>query len=245
MDDREVVGPRTRHGWKTGLLLALCGMFASGPVVAQWAVVDVPHTVKTALGWVAQYQQMIETYQRQVEQLQTLDKQYKQALVTGEAYSGNAGYREHFEERDQDADLEKRCGASPAKHPMGAEQHAYCTAMVRIENRRFNAVVAMLKDVSERDEELRAAYAERAGIGEAEEGKLASNTNRILSIQGQLQNDVQNSEQLLAAYDTTLRTLRENHVRVANEALKGSAGGAVVQGLALKLALRAARERDR
>lgn len=253
MDDREVSGAWTRHGgrhgrrhgWTMGLVLALCGLFASAPAAAQWAVVDVPHTIKTAMGWVAQYQQMIETYQRQVEQLQTLDKQYEQALVTGEAYSGNAGYREHFQERGQDDDLVQRCGAVPARHPTGAEQHAYCTAMVRIENRRFNAVVAMLKDVSDRDGELREAYAERSGIGEAEEGKLASNSNRILSIQGQLQNDVQNSEQLLAAYDTTLRTLRENHIRVANEALKGSAGTTVVQGLALKIALHAARERDR
>lgn len=245
MDDREVAGPRRRHGGKAGVVLALCGLFASAPAAAQWAVVDIPHTLKTALGWVAQYQQMIESYQRQVEQLQTLDKQYEQALVTGEGYSGNAGYREHFQERDQDADLAQRCGTAPARHPTGAEQYAYCTAMVRIENRRFNAVVAMLKDVGERDEELREAYAERAGIGEAEEGKLASNTNRILSIQGQLQNDVQNSEQLLAAYDTTLRTLRDNHVRVANEALKGSPGTVVAQGLALKVALRAARERER
>src|SRR5690606_39822002 len=126
MEDREVRRPRRPWPSGAGLVLVLCGACVAGPAAAQWAVVDVPHTVKTALGWVAQYQQMIETYQRQVEQLQTLDKQYKQALVTGEAYSGNAGYREHFEERDQDADLEKRCGASPAKHPMGAEQHAYC-----------------------------------------------------------------------------------------------------------------------
>jgi len=245
MDDREVIGARRKRRWGQGLVLALCAAFASAPAAAQWAVVDVPHTVKTALGWVAQYQQMIESYQRQVEQLQTLDKQYEQALVRGEAYSGSAGYREHFQERDEDAGLVERCGAAPARHPTGAEQHAYCTAMVRIGNRRFNAVVAMLRDVGERDDELRAAYAERAAIGEAEEGRLASNTNRILSIQGQLQNDVQNSEQLLAAYDTTLRTLQENHVRVANEALGSSTGGVVAQGLALKLALQAARERER
>jgi hypothetical protein len=244
MDDREVVGPRRRQG-RLAIALALCGALAAEPAAAQWAVVDVPHTVKTALGWVAQYQQMIESYQRQVEQLQTLNKQYEQALVTGAAYSGSAGVRENFEKRDQDADLASRCGTGPARHSKGVEQYTYCTSIVRTENRRFNALVDMLDVVNDRDEELRAAYAERAGIGPEEEGKLASNTNRILAIQGQLQNDVQSGERLVAAYDTALRALREHHVRLANEALQGGSGDALVQGVALKLALRAARERDR
>jgi|SRR5690554_1214672 len=245
MDDREVRRPRRPWPSGAGLVLVLCGACVAGPAAAQWAVVDVPHTVKTALGWVAQYQQMIESYQRQVEQLQTLNKQYEQALVTGTAYSGTAGHRESFEKRDADADLVERCGATPARHSKGQEQFTYCISIVRTENRRFNAIVDMLEVVNERDGELREAYAEREAIGEDEEGKLASNTNRILSIQGQLQNDVQSGERLMAAYDTALRALRENHVRLANEALQGEPGAALVQGVALKLALQAARERER
>ena len=246
MDDREVAGARRPRKWMAGLVLGLCGAAAAGPAFGQWAVVDVPHTVKTALGWVAQYQQMIETYQRQVEQLQTLDRQFEQALVTGEGYSGTSGHRESFQKVADDAGLAERCGQPSARRPKGAELHAYCTSIVRTENRRFNALVAMLDDVNARDDELRAAYAERAGIRAEEEGKLASNTNRILSIQGQLQNDVQSGERLMTAYDTALRALRENHVRVANDALGGtSVGNSVIQGAMLKLALRAARERDR
>ena len=246
MDDRDVVAPRSRwRRWMTGIVLAFCCGLAVAPASAQWAVVDLPHTVKTAIGWMAQYQQMIEDYQRQVEQLRTLDKQYEQALVTGQAYSGSRGYRERFHPRGDDEGLAERCGTRPARHRKGGEQRAYCISIVRTENRRFNAVVAMLEDVDARDQELRDAYAERASIGREEEGKLASNSNRILSIQGQLQNDVENAERLLAAYDAALRSLRENHVRLANEALQGTPGQAVAQGVALKLALRAARERDR
>lgn len=245
MDDRKVAGPRMRRKWMAGLALGLCGGLAAAPAAAQWAVVDVPHTVKTALGWVAQYQQMIEDYKRQFEQLQTLNKQYEQALVTGQAYSGSKGYRERFKPREDDEGLVERCGTEPARHRTGEEQHGYCISIVRTENRRFNALVAMLEDVDARDEELREAYAERASIGAEEEGKLASNSNRILSIQSQLQNDVESGERLLAAYDTALRLLRENHVRLANEALNGTPGQAVAQGVALKVALRAARERDR
>lgn len=245
MDDREVGPPRRRRIGKVVLAVGLGLGAASAPAAAQWAVVDIPHTVKTALGWVAQYQQMIETYERQVEQLQTLDKQFEQALVTGDAYAGTAGYREAFQERDAEEGIAEQCGLAPSRHPRGAEQHAYCQAIVRMENRRFNAVVAMLGDVAERDGELRDAYSERAGIRPEEEGKLASNTNRILSIQGQLQNDVEGGQRLMAAYDTALRGLRDNHVRLANEALGDSEGSVLAQGVALKLALRAARERDR
>lgn len=245
MDDREVAGPRMRRRWVRGGALLLAGLLSTGPAAAQWAVVDVPHTVKTALGWVAQYQQTVDDLQKQAEQLRTLDKQYEQALVTGDAYSGTTGHRENFQARDDDAGLVERCGANPARHSKGSEQRAYCISIVRTENRRFNALVAMLEDVAERDGELRAAYAERDGIRPEEEGKLASNTNRILSIQGQLQNDVQSGERLMSAYDTALRALRENHVRVANEALSDSGPGTVVAGLALTVALRAARERDR
>ena len=245
MDDRDVVGPPKRRKGMAGWLLAACIVCPAGPASAQWAVVDLPHTVKTALGWVAQYQQMIEDYKGQIEQLQTLNKQYEQALVTGQGYSGSAGLRESFGERALDEGLVERCGTAPARHPKGTEQHAYCSAIVRTENRRFNAVVAMLEDVEARDAELREAYEERAGIQAEEEGKLASNTNRILSIQGQLQNDMQNAESLMNAYDTSLRALRENHVRVANEALTGSAGSQVAQGVALKAALQAARGRER
>ncbi|MEN1941066.1 hypothetical protein WCE41_08100 [Luteimonas sp. MJ246] len=245
MDDREVEGPRMRRTRFAGWALSLLGTFAAGPAAAQWAVVDVPHTVKTALGWVAQYQQTVDDLQKQAEQLRTLDKQYEQALVTGNAYSGTSGHRENFQARDDDAGLAERCGSRPAGHRKGTEQYAYCRSIVRTENRRFNALVAMLEDVGERDDELRAAYAEREGIRPEEEGKLASNTNRILSIQGQLQNDVQSGERLMSAYDTALRVLRENHVRVANEALSETGPGAVVAGLALKVALQGARARDR
>ena len=147
---------------------------------------------------------------------------------------------------DVDAGLDERCAPASPRQPKGEELHAYCVSIVRTENRRFNALVAMLADVDKRDGELRAAYAERGAIRPEEEGKLASNTNRILSIQGQLQNDVQSGERLMSAYDSALRALREGHVRMANEALADAPGGGeIVQGAVLRLALRAARERDR
>jgi hypothetical protein len=248
MDDKEVGGREKggvtgRRRRAVGILIA--GLLFAGPANAQFAVVDMPHTIKTILGWIAQYQQMWQDYQSQIDQLSTLDKQYQQALVSGVAYEGSPGHREQFSQRGLDDGLADRCGATPRNNPAGADQHMYCSAIVTTENRRFNAMVAMLEDVEERDRELRAAYAERAGIGADEQGKLASNTNRILAIQGQLQNDVQNAETLLGAYDATLVSLQADQVRAANKTLGGSGGDQLMQGVALKLALRAARTRER
>ena len=221
-------------------------LLGSGNAFAQAAVVDLPHTIKTALGWVAQYEQMIEQYKGEIEQLQTLNKQYEQAFVRGEVYRGDPGHRERFLPRDPDAGVGERCTMKADSGPAAEQQLANCGAIVRMENRRFNAMVAMLEDVGQRDEELREAYAERAGIGEDEQGKLESNTNRILSIQSQLQNDVQNAGALMDAYDAALRSLHEDQVRAANAALKPPHPAAgVVQGAALRVALRAARSRER
>ena len=248
MDDREVDGRGRGAGSKRGRAAAglmLAALLAAAPASAQVAVFDVPHTIKTILGWIAQYQQMWQDYQSQIDQLSTLDKQYQQALVAGAAYEGSPGHREQFTERGLGEGLVDRCGSEPRNNPTGAEQHMYCSAIVNTENRRFNAMVAMLEDVEARDAELRETYAERAGIGADEQGKLASNTNRILAIQGQLQNDVQNAETLLGAYDATLRTLQADQVRAANKSFRSSGTDQLIQGVALKLALRGARLRER
>lgn len=244
-DSRKAGHDAGRKPRAIGIILAVWTALATAPAEAQWAVADVPHTLKTVLGWTAQYRQMLDSYERQADQLRSLDRRYEQALVTGAGYEGAPGYRERFQERALEVGVVERCGPVAPAHPRGAEQHGYCADIVRTENRRFNAVVAMLGDVEARDAELRAAYAERADIRPEEEGRLASNSNRILSIQAQLQNEVRNGEALLIAYDAALGALREQHVRAADDALSGSAGPTLVQGLALKAALQVARGRER
>lgn len=219
----------------------------SGQACAQAAVIDIPHTLKTSLGWVAQYQQMINDYEKQIEQYKTQLKQYQQMQVNGDVYDGGPGYRERFNVRNINNGVDKRCGLQPNNNPVGPEQYDYCVAIVRTENRRFNAMANMLQDVSKRDKELQAAVTERKGIGEDEQGKLESNTNRVAALQSQLQNDVQNAQTLMNAYDAALRTLKDDQIQVGNRALKGKSSllGNATQGLALKLALHAARARDR
>ena len=62
-----------------------------------------------------------------------------------------------------------------------------------------------------------------------------------------MQNDVQNAKTLMETYDTLLSGLREDQIRSANAALGRKAGlfDQAAQGVALRVALRAARRTER
>lgn len=242
-----------QHTFVAGGLLLACALL-SGNACAQAAVFDLGHTTETILGWGGQYTQKAleytrqgQQYVRQGQQYATQIKQLEQMYVKGGIFEGKPGYREKLQVRPINHGVSERCGDKPASNPVGTEQLHKCIAIVQAENRRYNATVKMLEDVEKRDKELQAAIAERKSIGQDEKGKLESNTNRILAIQTQQQNDVQNASNLLSAYDATLRSLREDQVQTANLALSGrnSLVGGAVQGAALRLALKDARQRDR
>lgn len=237
-----------------GFLLLACALM-SGNASAQVSIVTDPgHTMETIIGWSGQYTQKEQEYARQgqqlaqqVQQYETQVKQFEQMYVKGGVFQGKPGYREKLEVRPINQGVSERCGDAPASNPVGTEQLHKCIAIVQTENRRYNATVKMLEDVEKRDEELKAALAEREDIKQDEKGKLESNTNRILAMQTQQQNDVQNASNLLSAYDATLRSLREDQIQTANLALKGNDSllGGAIQGAALHAALEAARQRDR
>ena len=247
--------PRAKIKTLALTILALSCPLATKGLNAQAVVTDPVHTQLTLTGWIKelvaqgqQYSQQVKQYQKQIQQYQQQIKQYEQQYVKGEAFQGKPGYREKFVEREINAGVVDRCGLGPAKNPVGPEQYKYCVNIVQTENRRFNAMVKVLQEVEKTDDELAAAYKERAdSISQTDAGALQSNTNRILSIQSKMQNDVQSAKTVLETYDTLLRGLKEDQVRTANSALnkKNTLLDTTVQGAALRLALRAARSRER
>lgn len=252
----KVTTRRRRHHFKlfTAFLLGLGCTLAAARVPAQAVVTDPGHTSLTYAGWIKelvaqgqQYGKQIQQYQKQLQQYQQQIKQYEQQYVKGDAFQGKPGFREKFTERGLDYGRVDKCGQNPSNNPVGAEQYKYCVAIVQTENRRFNAMINVLRDVEKRDEELQATYKERAGINLADAGQLQSNSNRILAIQGQMQNDVQNAKTVMETYDALLRGLKEDQIRTANSALskKDRLIGLAVQGAALRVALRGARARRR
>lgn len=234
-------------------VLATNGAGASGI-----PVVDGVHLGLTGQGWIAQYGQMYAEYAKQLEQLttqinqlQTQVKQYQQMYVKGTAYKPALAYRENIEQRFPAREIgegvKEWCGSKPRNNPVGPQQYDYCVATIQTQNRRYNAMRQLLKDVAENDKQLEAARVERENIGETDQGALQANTNKVASIESKMQNDIQNAKYTMDAYDAVLATLQADMVRSAQTALnnKNELLGTAVQGGALKLALRAARSRDR
>lgn len=247
-------------GWAAPLALAMAwGLGASCANAGGMPVIDGIHSGMTMQGWMAQYGQMyaeygkqLEQYARQVEQLQTQVAQYQQMYVKGTTYKPAPSYRENIEERFPARALgdgvAESCGSSPKNNPVGQQQYNYCVAIIQTQNRRYNAMRQLLQDVAENDQALEEARSEREhGIDPKDQGALQANTNKIMSIQSKMQNDIQNAKYMMDAYDAALATLNTDMVRAANTALKNQNNllGPAVQGAALKLALQAARQRDR
>jgi DNA repair exonuclease SbcCD ATPase subunit len=200
---------------------------------------------------VTQYAKQVEQYKQQVEQYQTQLKQYQQMYVKGTAYKATPGFRENIEsqfpERPIDQAVDESCGTAPKENPVGTTQGAYCVATIKPQNRRYNAMRSLLKDVAKNDADLAVASSEREKIQPEDQGALQANTNKIAAINSKMQNDVQNARYTMDAYNSALATLNDDMVRSANAALKNQNGllGTVVQGATLHQALRAARRRDR
>jgi hypothetical protein len=178
-------------------------------------------------------------------------EQYKQMFIKGTAYKPEPSYRvdidERFPERGVNDSVTEFCGSKPRRNPVGIEQFANCIAKVQTQNRRYNAMRELLKEVEANDKALEEARLERAGIDPEAQGALQANSNKMMSIQSKMQNDVQNGKYTIDAYNAMLVALNDETARLARVALDNENGllGTVVQGAALKMALKAARTRDR
>lgn len=200
---------------------------------------------------VTQYAKQVDQYKKQIEQYQTQLKQYQQMYIKGSIYKAAPGFRANvqaqFPARGLNDGLEALCGNGKRKNPVAVEQYNNCVASVQTRNRRYNVVRTLLQDVAQNDADLAAASAERAALSAEDQGALQANTNKIAAINAKLQNDLQNARYTIDAYNAVLANINDDTVARAKIAL-GNADkltGEVVQGLALKAGLRAARSRDR
>lgn len=201
-----------------------------------------------------QYAKQLQQLQQQIQQYEQQVRQYQQMGLGSLKFQGNKGFRvniaQQFPERDINEGLTEGCGTGAKNNPVGQQQYNYCVAIVQTQNRRYNAMVKMLKDVEMRDKQLEQAYTDRGTLsGDTDQGKLQTNTNYIEQVQAQMQNDLQNGQYTIDAYTALLTSLNENMVRAANTALKNKNKPSIldtaIQGAALKVALQGARIRER
>lgn len=251
------IKPRTGTMFSSLALLALAGVGALTPKSAHAIVPCTPPLcsseytqVMNNLQLANQYRQQIQQYQQQIEQYRTQLEQYKQMFIQGTAYKPDPSYREdldaRFPARGVNEGVTEICGSAPKNNPVGPQQFSNCIAKVQTQNRRYNAMRELLKDVAANDKALEEARVERSKIDPQAQGALQANSNKMMSIQSKMQNDVQNGKYTIDAYNQMLEAMNDETARLARQALdRENLGRTIVQGAALKLALRAARSRDR
>ncbi|ALN91773.1 MULTISPECIES: hypothetical protein [Lysobacter] len=206
---------------------------------------------------VASTKKLKDQYDSLMDQLNTLQKQYDQLNPGNFNLGAITGFRDNngeFRERATDYGIEV---CEEGKSSVKTQQLAICKKSVEIRNLRFNAMVKMLKDVKTRDDEIKRLLDKRKTLtAAADKGQLDANTNDVVRLQAQMENDIQNGKYTLDTYTAILNTLNDDMVATAQRALLNKPVpkkegftlppilGKVVQGAALKFALSQAGKRD-
>jgi len=209
-------------------------------------VVDALHIVQTTYGHYAKYVQDAIQYGKEIEEWKRTYDHYRQQLIQGNLYQGQAGQMPGFTKRDSDQGVTESCPMPSLTDTLATQQFELCQQIVRAQNAQYNEIVKILETANKRDQELQQIYADRQSVG-TDQGRLAANDNQLSSFQARVQMDVQYAELVVDTYDSYLARLKEDQVRLAREVLTGKAGvvGDIVRGAALSGALKAAKKRDR
>jgi len=218
-------------------------------------VVDGAHIGVNKFAWVAQYQQMYQELQRQMEQYRTQIRELEQKYVNGPSFSGGLGYRETLSERGLNDYVVERCGSGnglrtgPAQLKDIAErQFKNCVAIIQTENTRYNVMVRILKNLDVRDRQMEELKKQAAAVPADQPGSLERVKANIAQLEAYVGLDIQNANTLLSAYDASLKALNTEQVWLGQAAFNGKGRGLlqeVVQYGALKGALQVARSRER
>ncbi|TQM17376.1 type IV secretion system VirB5/TraC/TraE/TrbJ family protein [Pseudoxanthomonas sp. 3HH-4] len=233
-----------------GFLLPMTDCKASGV-----PVVDGAHIGINKFAWVAQYRQMYQELQRQMEQYRTQIRELEQKYVNGPSFNGGLGYRETLSERSLNDYVAERCGSGsglrtgPAQIKDIAErQFRNCVAIIQTENTRYNVMVRILKNLDVRDRQMEELKRQAAGVPADQPGALERVKANIAQLEAYVALDIQNANTLLNAYDASLKALNTEQVWLGQAAFNGKGRGLldeVVQYGALKGALQVARSRER
>lgn len=233
----------------------LSGFLTAGAANAQWVVTDPGHTIANKMAWVAQYQQMYQELQRQMEQYKTQIRELEQKYVTGPSFNGGFGYRETLAERGLNDFVVERCGkggglsTGPNQIKAIAEkQYRNCVAIVQTENTRYNVMVRILKNLDVRDKQMEELKRQASSVPQDQPGALERVNNNIAQLEAYVALDIENAKTLLEAYDASLKALNTEQVWLGQAAFSSkdrSLLDTAIQYGALKGALEVARRRDR
>jgi hypothetical protein len=238
--------------------LVLGCIFVAGSAQAVLPVIDPGHISTTYTSWLGQWSkeaaQWAKEGQRWMQQYQHMQQQLIQLqgfMSTSMPMTGD------FKERDEIYGMEQ-CGgdgstidwseviAPDMNGDITDQQLKICQKTVLAKNKQYNETVRMLKKLRERGAEFKQIETRRGAVG-SNQGKLEANDNDVSRFNTRMQMDLDYWQATMKAYDSYIVSMNQDQERLANQALKGPSRvfGTVMQGVALKAALKGARSRDR
>ncbi|WP_147651381.1 hypothetical protein [Vulcaniibacterium gelatinicum] len=256
-----------RHG---GGLLALAllaivlglGAFPTTGRAGAMAVVEIgPNFLQSLLNQINTYTQRYQDaaeYALQAQRWYQTYQHMRQQLIRLQGIVTSLQSKELvLEERDESHGVEA-CGG--AGSPFGAilgwlqidldgevvsQQKEVCRLIVVARNRQYNMTIKTLRKLQDLQSQWQQIEQRRQASNE--QGNVAANDNDALRFMSGMQQELHYWEATMNAYDSYIRLLNAEQARLAESAMRGKRAvfGAVVQGAALRTALKAARRRER
>ena len=236
---------------KTAIVSALICALVSGNAAAVFGVGDVVID-PTAIA------KQVAEFKLQAERWEATARQYKQQLISLGGLSFNpaklSSEKDSLPYVDPDYGLEDACRKKGGDGPLGVisnlfkpdanqeildQQLEICKRLVRAENLKYNETVRFLRNLRDRQDELKTLDDRRSNVGN-EQGKLQALSYDIDRYHQNSKMDLDNWQAMITAYDSYIAQLNRYQQRLANRALNGKQPdllSGVVQGLVLKKVL--------
>lgn len=151
-----------------------------------------------------------------------------------------------------DVGMAKRCPSSGLTSLTGAakEQNTVCEEMYKTEIAKYRFSLEMYDLAQKRNEKLQDIIEERNVLTEKDFGKMEENTNKLVALTAQMDNDRDRYTAYMNAYDARIVHLQKSSDLLSKTAISGGAvspgsiASALVGAGALAIALRTAAETD-
>jgi len=214
----------------------------------------------------------IEQIRNQIQQLQNQARMLQEKRVTGLKLKSSIVPREvNLQEREETAFLQDRCGGlaeggglsifeislgdmfgggdGPQRVAEARQrQHASCTELVVMENKRHNFMVETIKTLQKQDEQIAELIEESASIPPDEHGRIDHNSNQIQALQAEQAGNMEYARRKLQYFEQQINSLKDEMAWAGQAAFinrRANLLGQAVQYGTMKAALQVARQRDR
>lgn len=258
----QVQAPRLGH--KSLVAVGLAGLLVAGAASADWFVKD-----REAIEILEKIRDYIGKDPTTVNK--NLENLNNRLAIKGDEFKAGDGSADNptlVEPKESDdklptdkakptaatgVDMAKRCSSGTSATGIQAEQNKVCQEMYKTEIAKYRFSLEMYDLAKKRNEKLQAIVAERNALNEKDFGKMEENTNKLVAMTAQMDNDRDRYTAYMNAYDARMVHLQKSSDLLSKQAINGGGGSGgglpdMLPGLAgagaLAIALRTAAETE-